>query len=68
MGRITIYLDDETERKMKRVIQSQQISQSGWVAENLLSQPPASMAVPTIVLYELQTGILTSHSTRTLLG
>jgi len=35
MGQITIYLDDETERKMKRVVQSQRISQSRWVAERI---------------------------------
>ena len=33
MGQITIYLDDETDRKMKRVVRSQHISQSKWVAE-----------------------------------
>jgi hypothetical protein len=32
MGQITIYLDDETERKMKRIVQSKQISQSRWIA------------------------------------
>jgi len=39
----------------------------GRVAEHLLSQPPAMIAVPTIVLYELQTGILKSHSAPTLM-
>jgi hypothetical protein len=33
MGQITIYLDDETERKMKRMVQSSHTSQSRWVAE-----------------------------------
>jgi hypothetical protein len=33
MGQITIYLDDETERKMKRAVRSEHISQSRWVAE-----------------------------------
>jgi hypothetical protein len=32
MGQITIYLDDETEKKMRRVVRSRQISQSKWVA------------------------------------
>ena len=39
----------------------------GRVAENLLAQPPATIAVPTIVLYELHAGILKSHSPRKLL-
>jgi len=33
MGQITIYIDDETERRMKRIVHSQHISQSRWVAE-----------------------------------
>ena len=40
----------------------------GRVAENLLSQAPATIAVPAIVLYELQTGILKSHAPRKLMS
>jgi hypothetical protein len=32
VGQITIYLDDETERKMKRTVEAQHISQSKWIA------------------------------------
>ncbi|MFW6344214.1 MAG: CopG family transcriptional regulator [Sediminispirochaetaceae bacterium] len=38
MGQITIYLDDETERKMKRVVRAQHVSQSRWVAELIRSR------------------------------
>jgi hypothetical protein len=33
MGQITIYLDDDTERKLKRILQSKHISQSRFIAE-----------------------------------
>ena len=33
MGQITVHLDGETERKMKRMVRSKHISQSKWVAE-----------------------------------
>jgi hypothetical protein len=32
MGQITIYLDSETERKMKRIVKSSNLSQSRWIA------------------------------------
>ena len=38
MGQITIYLDDDTERKMKKAVRSQNISQSRWVAELIRSR------------------------------
>lgn len=38
LRQITIYLDDETERKMKRVVRSKHISQSRWVAELIKAQ------------------------------
>ena len=33
MGQITIYLDDDTEKKMKRIIKKKRISKSRWVSD-----------------------------------
>jgi len=34
----------------------------GTVAQRLLAQPPARIAVPTVILYEVETGIAKSNS------
>lgn len=33
MGQVTIYLDDETEQKMRKAAESAGISQSRWIAD-----------------------------------
>jgi hypothetical protein len=33
MGQVTIYIDDDTERKMLKMIEKQGISKSKWIAE-----------------------------------
>jgi hypothetical protein len=33
MGQITIYLDDETEKKMKQAAESRHLSKSRWISE-----------------------------------
>lgn len=33
MGQVTIYLDNETEEKMRRVAEASGLSQSKWIAE-----------------------------------
>jgi len=33
MGQVTIYLDDETERKMNAAIKSAHVSKSKWIAQ-----------------------------------
>ncbi len=47
MGQVTIYLDDEIEAKMRAAAQSQNLSQSKWVAqlikEKTLDQWPESV-------------------------
>jgi hypothetical protein len=37
MGQVTIYLDSETERKMRAVVKSVNVSQSKWIA-NLIEE------------------------------
>ena len=32
MGQVTIYLDDETERKMQVMVKESGMSESGWIA------------------------------------
>jgi hypothetical protein len=48
MGQITLYLDDETEAKMKAAAQAEGVSQSRWVSklirEKTASEWPASVA------------------------
>lgn len=47
MGQVTIYLDDEIEAKMRAAAQSENLSQSKWVAqlikEKTLDQWPESV-------------------------
>jgi len=33
MGQVTIYIDDETERKMLNMVEKKRISKSKWIAE-----------------------------------
>jgi hypothetical protein len=33
MGQVTIYIDEETERKMLRMVQKRGVSKSRWIAE-----------------------------------
>ena len=33
MGQVTIYIDDDTEKKMLKIIDQQGISKSKWIAE-----------------------------------
>ena len=33
MGQVTIYIDEETERKMMKMIQKRGVSKSRWIAE-----------------------------------
>ena len=33
MGQVTIYIDEETERKMLKMIQKRGVSKSRWIAE-----------------------------------
>jgi len=33
MGQVTIYLDDETERKMRAAAEARNLSKSKWIAE-----------------------------------
>ncbi len=48
MGQITIYLDKETEEKMRAYVQSLAVSQSKWIAglirERLQTQWPEAVA------------------------
>ena len=37
----------------------------GQVAENLLSHPPNDIAIPTLVAYEIETGLAKSNQSRT---
>jgi len=47
MGRITIYLDKETEQKMQAFVKSKQLFQSKWIAglirEKLINEWPDSV-------------------------
>lgn len=47
MGQVTIYLDDETERKMVRSAEAMNISKSRWIAtvirERLVDDWPATV-------------------------
>lgn len=47
MGQVTIYLDDETEAKMRASAKAMKVSKSKWVAnviqEKLLDEWPASV-------------------------
>lgn len=47
MGQVTIYLDSETEEKMRAFVKSKQLSQSKWIAnlirEKLQSEWPDSI-------------------------
>jgi hypothetical protein len=41
MGQVTIYIDEETEKKMLQLIQKRRISKSRWIAE-LIREKAAS--------------------------
>ena len=48
MGQVTIYLDDEIERKMNEAVKSSQMSKSKWIAqlvqEKVIDEWPESVA------------------------
>lgn len=48
MGQVTIYIDDETERKMLKMIEKHGISKSKWIAE--LIREKASTTWPETVV------------------
>jgi hypothetical protein len=48
MGQVTIYLDDDTERKMLKMIEKQRISKSKWLVE--LIREKASVTWPESVV------------------
>jgi hypothetical protein len=48
MGQVTIYIDDDTERKMLKIIEKRGISKSKWIAE--LIREKASVTWPENVV------------------
>lgn len=48
MGQVTIYIDDDTERKMLKMIEKRGISKSKWIAE--LIREKASTTWPEYVV------------------
>jgi hypothetical protein len=48
MGQVTIYLDDDTEKKMLKMIEKQRISKSKWLVE--LIREKASVTWPESVV------------------
>ena len=42
MGQVTIYIDDDTEKKMLKMIEKQGISKSKWIAELIREKASAT--------------------------
>jgi hypothetical protein len=42
MGQVTIYIDDDTERKMLKIIEKRGISKSKWIAELIREKASAT--------------------------
>ena len=68
MGQVTIYIDDETERKMLNMIEKQGISKSKWIAELIREKASTTWPESVVKLAGAWKDLPTAEETREGMG